>query len=44
MTEVELLQILARDEDRRHQFRRDLSLPDDVTAERAALTEVGSKL
>lgn len=44
MTEVELLQILARDEDRRHQFRRDLSLPDGVAAELAALTEAGSKL
>lgn len=44
MTESELLQILARGEDSRHQFKRDLANPDGEAAELAALAEAGSKL
>ena len=35
MTESELLQILTRGEDSRHQFKRDLANPDGVAAELA---------
>lgn len=41
MTETELLQILARGEDSRHQFKRDLANPDGVAAELAALANSG---
>ncbi|MEK6789043.1 MAG: ATP-binding protein [Pseudomonadota bacterium] len=40
-TEAELLQTLARGEDSRHQFKRDLSNPDAVAAELAALANSG---
>ena len=41
MTESELLQILARSEDSRHQFKRDLANPDGVAAELAAQANSG---
>ncbi|WP_055136738.1 RNA-binding domain-containing protein, partial [Pseudomonas corrugata] len=41
MTEVELLQILARGEDSRHQYKRDLVNADGVAAELAALANSG---
>lgn len=41
MTETELLQILARGEDSRHQFKRDLANPDGVAAELAAMANSG---
>jgi len=37
MTEADLLQLLARGEDSRHQFKRDLANPDGVAAELAAV-------
>lgn len=40
-TEAELLQILARGEDSRQQFKRDLSNPDAVAAELTALANSG---
>lgn len=41
MTEAELLQILARGEGGRHQFKRDLVNPDGTAAELAALANSG---
>jgi len=41
MTEVELLEILARGEDSRHQYKRDLVNSDSVAAELAALANSG---
>lgn len=41
MTEADLLQTLARGEDSRHQFKRDLANPDGVAAELAAMANSG---
>lgn len=41
MTETELLQVLARGEDSRHQFKRDETNTDSVAAELAALANSG---
>lgn len=41
MTEADLLQLLARGEDSRHQFKRDLANPDGVAAELAAMANSG---
>ena len=41
MTESDLLQTLARGEDSRHQFKRDLTNPDSLAAELAALANSG---
>ena len=41
MTEADLLQTLARGEDSRHQFKRDLASPDGVAAELAAMANSG---
>lgn len=41
MSESELLQILARGEDSRHQFKRDLANPDGVAMELAAMANSG---
>ena len=44
MTETELLQVLARGEDSRHQFKRDETNTDSVAAELAALANSGGGL
>ncbi len=41
MTEAELLQLLARGEDSRHQFKRDATNADSLAAELAALANSG---
>ncbi len=41
MTETELLQVLARGEDSRHQFKRDETNADSVAAELAAFANSG---